>query len=162
MSDTNGFARALRGQTPKPTRESSLGRVWGVAEDPRRRAGDREAHHKGACMPPSVGENRAPLLILMAPALRRRTLPNNAEVPLVYKRNRPVGVSGTPFRTTPVVKYLNTLRVQAWFRPVGVSGASFRITPVVKSSNTLRVSLQKTISSPLYKLSNYYYYQRCL
>jgi hypothetical protein len=39
------------------------------------------AHHKGACLPTSVVENRAPLLILMAPALRRRTLPNNAEEP---------------------------------------------------------------------------------
>ncbi|MDR1215738.1 MAG: hypothetical protein LBK25_03550 [Treponema sp.] len=82
-----------------------------MAEDPRRGSGDRGAHHKGACLPTSVVENRAPLLILMAPALRRRTLPNNAEVPLVYKRNRPVGVSGSTFRATPVVKYLNTRRV---------------------------------------------------
>ncbi|MDR1216706.1 MAG: hypothetical protein LBK25_08490 [Treponema sp.] len=36
---------------------------------------------------------------------------NNKQVPLVYKRNRPVGVSGTSFRTTPVVKYSNTLWV---------------------------------------------------
>jgi hypothetical protein len=36
---------------------------------------------------------------------------NNAEVPLVYKRNRPVGVSGDPFRTATIVKFLNTLRV---------------------------------------------------
>jgi hypothetical protein len=31
----------------------------------------------------------------------------NAEVPLVYKRNRPVGDSGTSFQTTPLEKYLN-------------------------------------------------------
>jgi hypothetical protein len=36
---------------------------------------------------------------------------DNAEVPLACKRNRPVGDSGTPFRTTPRAKYLNTRRV---------------------------------------------------
>jgi hypothetical protein len=38
---------------------------------------------------------------------------DNAEVPLACKRNRQDGVSGAPFRTTPVKKYLNTRRVQA-------------------------------------------------
>ncbi|MDR1215690.1 MAG: hypothetical protein LBK25_03305 [Treponema sp.] len=33
---------------------------------------------------------------------------NNTEVPLASKRNRQDGVSGDPFLTTPVVKYLNT------------------------------------------------------
>ncbi|MDR1216560.1 MAG: hypothetical protein LBK25_07760 [Treponema sp.] len=33
--------------------DGSLG-CWGVAEDRRRRSGDRGAHHKGACVPSSV------------------------------------------------------------------------------------------------------------
>ncbi|MDR1216762.1 MAG: hypothetical protein LBK25_08780 [Treponema sp.] len=55
------------------------------------RAGDRGAHHKGACLPTSVVENRAPL-VLMTPALppardevscrgQRRSLSYNAEEP---------------------------------------------------------------------------------
>ncbi|MDR1127649.1 MAG: hypothetical protein LBL06_05930, partial [Treponema sp.] len=71
------------------------------------------------------------------------------QVPLVYKRNRHDGVSGAPFRTTPVVKSLNTLAcgcqthsdleqvplVYKRNRHDGVSGAPFRTTPVVKSLN---------------------------
>ncbi|MDR1215986.1 MAG: hypothetical protein LBK25_04820 [Treponema sp.] len=44
-------------------RHSRNGRVWGVAEDRRRRAGDRGAHHKVYRVPPSVLENRAPLIL---------------------------------------------------------------------------------------------------
>jgi hypothetical protein len=35
-------------------KHTAVVRVWGVAEDRRRRAGDRGAHHKGACVPTSV------------------------------------------------------------------------------------------------------------
>ncbi|MDR1215147.1 MAG: hypothetical protein LBK25_00535 [Treponema sp.] len=62
-----------------------------MVEDPRRGSGDRGAHHKGACLPTSVVENRAPSLylwrlpcggapfgcfksILLRACLRRRTL----------------------------------------------------------------------------------------
>jgi hypothetical protein len=38
-------------------------------------------------------------------------VPDNAEAPLGYKRNRQDGDSGATFQTTPVEKYLNTLRV---------------------------------------------------
>ncbi|MDR1215844.1 MAG: hypothetical protein LBK25_04095 [Treponema sp.] len=31
---------------------------------PRKRSGDRGAHHRGDCVPPSVVENRAPLLLM--------------------------------------------------------------------------------------------------
>jgi hypothetical protein len=61
---------------------------------------------------------------------------NNAEAPLVYKRSRQDGVSGTPFRTTPLMKSLNTLRV-------GDSGAPFRTTPLMKSLNTLRMMVSE-------------------
>jgi hypothetical protein len=75
----------------------------------------------------------------------------NTEAPLVYKRSRQVGVSGTPFRTTPVMKYLNTLRVivsevsdnkeaplvYKRSHQDGVSGSPFRTTPVMKYLNSL-------------------------
>ncbi|MDR1215540.1 MAG: hypothetical protein LBK25_02550 [Treponema sp.] len=44
--------------------------------------------------------------------------PDNAEVTLVYKRNRQVSGSGTPFRTITIVKYLNTRRVPFGQHPV--------------------------------------------
>jgi hypothetical protein len=36
---------------------------------------------------------------------------DNEQAPLVYKRSRQDGVSGDPFQTAPIVKYLNTRRV---------------------------------------------------
>jgi hypothetical protein len=54
---------------------------------------------KASCLAPACG------------GAEQRSLSDNAEVPLVYKRNRHDGVSGAPFRTTTIVKYLNTRRV---------------------------------------------------
>ncbi|MDR1215183.1 MAG: hypothetical protein LBK25_00715 [Treponema sp.] len=45
---------------------------------------------------------------------------NNEKVSLACKRNRQDGVSGTPFRTTTIVKYLNTRRVRGQRRPLFV------------------------------------------
>ncbi|MDR1216433.1 MAG: hypothetical protein LBK25_07115 [Treponema sp.] len=45
----------------------------------------------------------------MAPVwVSAATLPNNEKIPLVYKRNRQDGDSGSAFRTTTCVKSSNT------------------------------------------------------
>jgi hypothetical protein len=44
--------------------------------------------------------------------VRGTAVSGGAEVPLACKRNRQDGVSGDPFLTTPIEKYLNTRRVK--------------------------------------------------
>jgi hypothetical protein len=93
----------------------TAGFFWGGGSvRPRKRAGDRGAHHRGVCVPTSVLENRAPLLILMAPTCggaEQRSLSYNAETTLACKRNRQDGVSESAFQTITIVKSLNTLWV---------------------------------------------------
>ncbi|MDR1215828.1 MAG: hypothetical protein LBK25_04000 [Treponema sp.] len=98
----------------------------GVAEDPRRGAGDRGRTTRALVCRPPLGKTAPPppptYGVCLAAALPSHpsgvlkascSASHNEKVPLVYKRSRQVGVSGSAFRTTPRVKSLNTLRVQA-------------------------------------------------
>jgi hypothetical protein len=94
-------------------RRCQMYEFWGVAEDPRRGAGDRGAHHKGACVPTSVVENRAPLILLHCLWCQTRWCQiYNEKAPLVYKRSLQDEVSGASFRTITRVKMSDTRRVR--------------------------------------------------
>ncbi|MDR1216247.1 MAG: hypothetical protein LBK25_06170 [Treponema sp.] len=60
------------------------------------------------------------------------------QVPLVYKRNRQDGVSGTPFGQQPV-RSRPTPEGCKRNRQVGVSGSPFRTITIVKYLNSLRL-----------------------
>jgi hypothetical protein len=70
------------------------------------------AHHKGACVPTSVGKTAPPhtiALLAVSEIQREGSACLQAHPSGVLKRQD--GVSGDTFRTTPVKRMLNTLRV---------------------------------------------------